>query len=170
MADTKEIIVTLKVEGTDTEKEPSVDVGSPESDKTDSTAKATYKTMAVQAANIVIGEAVAWADYLWEKELILNDDYVGQREKRIALQYLNKSISYATAIASGAAMGSAAGPVGAVIGAVIAGIGVAAGTIRENQQAMDQQQIMINQMNAQLNFTRQRAGWSLEAASIGEDL
>ena len=172
MADRKDIVVTLRLESTEAgnKKEPQVDVGSPDDNKGDSTAKAVFKAVGVQALNVAVSEVVAWADYYWERELILNDDYIGQREKRIAMQCINKAKGFLTSTASGLAMGSVAGPIGAAVGAAIGAATSIAGTLREDLQGKDQQEIMLKQMNAQLSFTRQRAGWSLEAASIGEDL
>lgn len=137
----------------------------------DSGAKAAAWALTSQALNVAANEVIAWAEYYWNRELTLNDDYIGQRNKQIAITQINRGISYAgqvfSATASGAAVG---GPVGAIIGALI-GTGTAIASIaRSNAQSKMDQDIKLNQWNAQLDFTRSRVGYSTKAASIGEDL
>lgn len=175
MADTREVKIVLETRGgTESSETERVD--------TQASAAATSKnessSSGKQAAKVLIGtliseaanEAVAWAAYEVNKEFTLNDDYIGQRNLQIATQAVNWGISSATTIASTTMMGATFGPIGAAVGALVGTGMVAARTIRENVQAMEQQDIMLNQMQAQLDYTRQRSGWSLKAASIGEDL
>ena len=71
-------------------------------------------------------------------------------------------------------MAAAGASVGGGWGAVV-GIALGIGSTLVNWgssivKGMDQQHIQLRQLDASLDFTRSRAGWSLQAASIGEDL
>ena len=91
MADSRSIVITLKLdkssgsEDTDISSKTSTKSSSSSSDK-DSTAKAIATFAAVQIVQEVAQEAVAWGEYYWNKELILNDDILGKEIK--ALQFL----------------------------------------------------------------------------------
>lgn len=172
-SDYREIVVTIKLDQSAKETtDASVGNVKEESVEKNTTSKegAAYKALAIQAGQVAINEALAWANYSIDKQYTLNDDYVGQRNKNIALAQINKGISAISTIGSFALLGSAAGPVGAVIGGAVGTLVAGAGIIRENIQGEQNQQIALNQMEAQLEFTRKRAGWSTQAASIGEDL
>lgn len=136
-----------------------------------STSNALAAFAAKQLVVSVINEATAWGMYEWDKNLALNDDYIGQRTKRIAVEQISKAAGMAGTVfnmaASGAMIG---GPWGAVIGAALGVTQVASSTIRENLIGQEQQNISLAQMEASLNYTRRRVGWSSVAASIGEDL
>lgn len=171
--DNRSIVITLKLdEGQNRENQnPTNTASTQQSSDKNSSAKAVASFAVVQAAQLVTNEAVTWAEYYWNKELILNDDYIGQRNKNIALLQISRATNAVTTIGSTAATGAAVGGVaGAIVGAVIGTVTAAAGIVRSNVQGQDQQNIMLRQMDAQLQFTRSRAGWSLQAASIGEDL
>lgn len=167
------ITITLKLDGSgddDNNTENQTNTATKKDDK-DGTAKAIASFAVVQSLQVVASEAVAWAEYYWNRELTLNDDYVGQRNKNIAISQINKGISVVSKIGTMAATGAmVGGPWGAVIGAVVGAGASALEMARTTKQTMEQQDIAIRQMDAQLSYTRQRAGWSLEAASIGEDL
>lgn len=172
MADNRSIVITLKLDDNDdetVEKETKLEKTSSENDKS-KTAKATFTALAFQASELVTSEIVNWAEYYWNRELTLEDDYVGQRNKTIALTQINRAVSAVTTIGTFTAMGAKAGPIGAAVGALLGVATVGAGIVRSNIQGQDQQNIMLRQMDAQLGYTRSRAGWSLQAASIGEDL
>lgn len=173
-ADNRSIVITLKLQNeetsdTDISNQTNTSGAESKSDK-NKTAKAAYAAMAIQAGQTALNEVTAWAEYYWNRELTLNDDYVGQRNKQIALTQINRGISAISTIGSFTALGAQAGPIGAAIGAVVGTVVASASIIRSNVQGKDQQDIAIRQMEAQLDFTRSRAGWSLQAASIGEDL
>jgi len=174
MADNRAITITLKLESEkeDLDAQKSVNTSSTAAkEDNDSTAKAIAAFAVSQAAQTVASEVVAWAEYEWNKELTLNDDYIGQREKNIALAQINRGISVVSGIASATASGAAVGGwIGAIIGFAIGTGTQIAGIARSNIQGQEQQSIHIRQMDAQLDFTRSRAGWSTEAASIGENL
>lgn len=171
-ADNRSVVITLRLEQTsdaDVGNQVDTESVSQKNDK-DSSGKAAYKAMAMQALNVALSEVTSWAEYYWNRELALDDDYIGQRNKRVILTQISRASSAAATVGSFALIGSAAGPAGAVIGALLGTAVAASGIARSNIQGKDQQDIQIRQMNAQLQFTRSRAGWSLQAASIGEDL
>lgn len=177
MADNRSVTITLKTvqsggqeEQINTAKQTSISTESQENDS-NSSAKALATFAAVQVLSNAVNEAVAWGEYYWNRELTLNDDYIGQRNKRIAATQINRVISAASNITSATASGAAiGGPIGAAIGFLIGAGTQIAGIIRSNVQGQDQQNIVLRQMDAQLQFTRSRVGWSTQAASIGEDL
>lgn len=172
MADNRSIVITLKLDsGQEEQKNPTnTEVTKANTDK-DSTAKAVASFAVTQSIQIIANEVVAWAEYQWNRELTLNDDYVGQREKNIAIMQINRGINAVSTVGSMAATGaSIGGAAGAIVGLVIGTANSVAGIVRSNVQGQDQQNIAIRQMDAQLEFTRSRAGWSTQCASIGEDL
>lgn len=176
MADTKEILVRLKVDETSNEEADvsnQVNTSNESATKNDkskgSKALATY--LVTQSLSMVTSEVVSWAEYYWNRTLTLTDDYVGQREKNIAMTQINRAISFASTIGSTAATGALfGGPWGAVAGAIVGAISGTVSIVRSDIQGKDQQDIAIRQANAQLDFTRARAGWSTSAASIGDNL
>lgn len=172
-ADNRSIEITLKLDegqGTEQQNPTNTEATKQSSDK-DSTAKAVAAFAITQSVQLVANESVAWAEYYWNRELTLNDDYIGQRNKNIAMTQINRATGAISTIGSMTATGAAVGGwIGAIIGAVLGTVTAATGIVRSNIQGQDQQDIYLRQTNAQLDFTRSRAGWSLQAASIGEDL
>ena len=106
--------------------------------------------------------AINEARYEINKNFALRDDYVGQRDLNITLGVVSKVYSVGTAVVSGAIIG---GPIGA--GIALAGSLVAEGV--QVYQNLDQQNIKIAQLNAQLDYNRVRAGYSLTAGSVGDN-
>lgn len=173
--DTRSITITLKLDKG--EQEPNVNNqtqtqgGSASSEDKDSGSKGVAMYMGIQAAQIVTSELLAWGDYYWNRELMLTDDYIAQRNKSIATTHINRTISYVSTIGTMAATGAQMGGwVGAIIGAAVGTISVGSSIFRSNEQGTQQQNLQLSVMQAQLDFTRSRAGWSTKAASIGEDL
>ena len=119
-----------------------------------------------QLKNIVVGEA----KYEINRYFQLNDDYFGQQNMNIALNVMNKVVDVGSSIYTGAQLGySVGGVAGAVVGAIV-GAGVSAvSTLMEVDRNYNRQTITLNKMDAQLQFNRQRAGYSLTAGSIGEN-
>lgn len=171
-ADNRSVVITLKLEDEDSGSSNPTDTSSSKS-KNDKNgkAKAIAAFAVAQTSELVAREAISWGEYYWNKELTLNDDYIGQRNKNIAISQINAGVSALSTVGSMTATGAMVGGwVGAIVGAVVGTVTAAAGIIRSNVQGREQQDIQIRQMNAQLDFTRSRAGWSLNAGSIGEDL
>lgn len=123
---------------------------------------ATAAVIAVQAAEKVAKEIIDYADYMFQRHMKLNDDYIGQRNYTAVKNIVGRAGSVVTAIGSGFATG---GPAGAVIAGLIsvAAIGV---DITQNYQ---QQTDNIQKMELNLSFNRMRSGYSLTSGSIGED-
>ena len=175
MADTRSIVITLKLDnGSSSSTNPSetTDTSTVESEMDKNNAlKSMAWALSVRAVEAAANEVIAWAEYEWDKQLSLTDDYVGQRWKRIATTQISRGISAISSIGSMTAWGaSVAGPAGAAIGATLGTAISIASIARSNIQGKEQQDIHIRQMEAQLGFTRSRAGWSTQVGSIGEDL
>ena len=172
-ADTRSVVITLRLDSgneSDISEQTNTTKVSNDTDK-NGAAKAVAVWAVSNTVQMASSEVVNWTEYFTNKTLVLKDDYIGQRNKNIATTQVNRAISAVSTIgsmtASGAAMG---GWIGAVIGAVVGTTSVVFGSVRSNLQGQQQQDILIKQMDAQLGFTRSRAGWSVTAASIGEDL
>ena len=101
-------------------------------------------------------------DYAINRHFNLTDDYIGQRTYNIAKSIIGKGKDFATSIAAGFAVG---GPVGAAVSAAFSVVS----TGIEVWKNYDQQNIMLKQMDTQLEYSRQRAGFSLTSGSIGEN-
>lgn len=172
MADERKIVIVLKSEDIASSNSVGEENKEPENlPKQASDKKAIAAFAAKEMTSAVVSEVLNWANYEWDKSLNLNDDYIGQRQKTIALQLINKGASFASTIFSATAYGAMIGQgAGAVVGAVLGTVQATSSVIRENIQAREQEEIQLRQMEAQLSYTRQRAGWSTQAGSIGEDL
>ena len=175
MQDNRSIVITLKIDGgekneANTANQTNTSQTKNSTDK-DSTAKVIAIWAAKELAETAAREAISWGEYFWNRELVLNDDYIGQRNKNLALTQINRGIGVVSSVASSTIQGAVAGGwIGAIVGFAIGTATQAANIVRSNLQGQLQQDIQIAQMDAQLNFTRSRAGWSTQAASIGEDL
>lgn len=121
-----------------------------------------YSAVAHQAFNYAKEMVISSAEYFIERSFQLTDDYEGQRDFNIAKGFLKRGIAIGGAIVSGAVMG---GP----IGAVVAGVGSIGMDVINTAQGIDKQNIAIAQLNEQLSYTRQRAGYSLTSGSIGDN-
>lgn len=95
------------------------------------------------------------------RHLALTDDYIGERQLNAGLTVINRTISSASIVA----FGSSLGPVGIALGVAVA----ASSLIFDVVKNYDQQNILIRQMDKQLEFQRQRVGYSLTSGSIGEN-
>ena len=126
------------------------------------TKEATAATFAVNSAKAAAKEVVNFADYMFQRHMKLNDDYIGQRNYTAAKNIVGRIGSVGTAIASGFAT---AGPVGAVIAGALSvaaiGVDIAENYIQQNDN--------IQKMELNLSFNRMRSGYSLTSGSIGED-
>ncbi len=166
MSDTRSIDVTLYVGEKKADDNPrlprartqDVAEGSNNSNLSSATAVLLH-----EAYNYAKQEITQIASYEINKYFNLNDDYIGQRNLAVAKNIISKGSSMGTAIASGFALGG-------VVGGAIAIIGTTASLGIEIAQNYDQESIKIRQMNAQLAYSRQRAGYSLVSNSVGENL
>lgn len=103
------------------------------------------------------------AEYEIDKYFDTKNDYVAKRNLSEALTYINMASSIATATYVGFKTG---GPVGAAIGAGL----VLSHQALNASLALERQRIAIERNDAQLAFSRDRAGFSLTAGSRGENL
>ena len=184
--DTKEIKIVLETRDGDSEGGSGSSAASGSSDRADVKASKDASQsskgstdirqtagwiLASQAVKMAVDEGMAWVVYEVNKNFALDDNYIAQRQMSIASQAINWGVSSASTIVSSTASGAlVGGPVGAIVGAALGTTKVVASTVRQNVIAQEQQDIMLRKMQAQLDFTRNRAGWSTQAASIGEDL
>lgn len=102
------------------------------------------------------------AKYQINKYFTTRDDYVGQRNVNVAMSMANMAIGFGSSIVTGFMVG---GPVGAVIGGIASAVSTAVGVYN----TLDAQNLKVDQMNAQLAFTRQRSGYSLTSGSVGDN-
>lgn len=108
------------------------------------------------------GEISEMAMYGINRHLTLTDNYVAERYLTNSLNVITRTISFGGAVLAGFKVGGVAG---AVIGAVISGVSTTFDIVKN----FDQQNIHIRQMDKQLEYQRQRAGYSLTSGSIGEN-
>ena len=177
--DIREIRITIKGDGKGEEDASDVadSAGSSESSGTkggassSSLSKMAWGAFAARTVADIGAEMIAWADYEIDKSFSLKDDYIGQRRMALAEFQIQGAVAGIQKVAGYSIQGAiAGGPIGALFGAMV-GVAMRAQQVdRSNKQGNEQQNINIAQMNVQLQYTRRRAGWSLNAASIGEDL
>lgn len=110
------------------------------------------------AKNVLLSEAL----YESEKYFNLTDNVQGKRNLNIARQNVERVWGIAQDTIVGAKAG---GVVGAIIGF---GVGLTELGVKI-YQGYDQQSIKIRQMEEQLDYTRQRMGYSLTVGSNGEN-
>lgn len=170
MADTRGIDINLyvtdKTNGDGDDNAPILPKPTPKE-----TSKGSDKSNLTSATTILLHEAYNYAkqeitqiaSYEVSKYFNLKDDYIGQRNLSIAKNIISKGASIGTAIASGFATGG-------IIGGAVAIVGTTASLGIEIAQNYDQENIRLRQMNAQLEYSRQRAGYSLTSGSVGENL
>lgn len=115
-----------------------------------------------QVASELRSQLSEMAIYGINRHLELTDNYMGQRYLKAGLDVIGRSMSFGKAVYAGAKTG---GVVGAILGAVFS-IGDMTFDIVKNY---DQQNILLKQMDKQLQYQRQRAGYSLTSGSIGEN-
>ena len=114
---------------------------------------------AKKAATMALQEA----DYRISRSFYLKDDYIGQRNYQIAKSEALAVIGYLGVIGANIAHGNFAG---AAIYAVTAPIS----NIISYSHKIEEQNLTIKRMEATLDFSRQRAGYSLTSGSVGENL
>ena len=140
---------------------PDINVAQPEADSpSDKVSSLVNKVVLKSTAKRVAQDIYNMAIYHYEKEWALNDDYQSQRNCTVALNIISKSTSIATNAYIGLSVG---GPIG--LGLAVVASGVELGF--EIYKNLDQQNIKIKQLDAQLEYTRVRAGYSTTDESIG---
>lgn len=119
--------------------------------------------------NYVIGQAkkvgqtlLSEALYEVNKYFDLTDNVEGKRNLNIAMGLVHRGTNVLGSTFLGAEIGGVPGAL----------VGFASGVINEAiniYQGYDQQNIQLRQLNTQLEYTRERAGYSLTSGSIGEN-
>lgn len=127
-----------------------------------SLANHAINALVISTAKKVVGIALNEALYEVNKYFTLTDNVEAKRDLNIALGLIRRSGRLAKTTLAGAIQG---GIPGAVIGF---GLGFA-GEVVSVYQGYDQQNIQIRQLETQLEYTRERAGYSLTSGSIGEN-
>lgn len=141
--------------------EPDANIAHPEEDSpSDKVSSIVNKVVLKSVAKQSVQDIYNMAIYHFEKEWSLTDDYQSQRNCTIALNVISKSISVATNAFIGLSVGGVAGLAVSVVAS-----GVDLGF--EIYKNLDQQNIKIKQMDAQLEYTRVRSGYSITDESIG---
>ena len=168
MAETRKITIEI----IDSEAKPKTEIQNKQEKNNTSDDKSSKKSTALNNAGTMIvinqaykqlrGSIISNADYLINRHFNLTDDYIGQRNYNITKNIISKVRGTALGVVAGFTTG---GPVGAAITAAMS-IGLTAIDIAKN---FDEQNIMLRQMDAQLEYTRQRAGYSLTSGSVGEN-
>lgn len=163
MADLRQVEVVFKV-GAASDEKPSEKIKQGKKNKVqEQKSSEWYENIYVnQARQYVKADINRIATYEINKWFTLNDDYIGQRNVNAALNVISKAKSIYTTVAAGVVVGGAVGGIIAAVGSLLTlGIDIA--------QNYDRQNIQIKQMDAQLQYQRQRAGYSLTSGRIGED-
>lgn len=181
MADTREIVVTIRNAGGDTSSQNVA--GSPGKPDESATGQAPKQadqtvpdeararqqamiTVAVQlgekALKQVANMVVQNTDFLIERSYYLKDDYIGQRRYNEAKSVVSGLASDAMSIAAW----SQFGPAGLAIGTAL----TVGSRIIDFAKNADAQNLKLKQMDATLQFGRQRAGFSLSGGSVGDNL
>lgn len=127
----------------------------------DSDTKTALKTSLIQhAGERIKGVVVDEFHYQLDKYYYLNDNYLGQQSKNIATNMISRGVSVGKSVAGGFVVG---GPAGAAVMAVVEGIKLG----QDIYHNYEKQRIKLKQMDEQLSFNRERAGFSLTAGVTG---
>lgn len=166
MAEGKEIVI--KIVGEEATENKKID---PTGEKVKKTSEkstddifdtATMSYVKAKIANTLKGVVISEAKYQLNKYYTLTDDYLGQQNMNIALNVGSKLLGTAIAVKAGASVAGIPGAIAALFAS-----GITTGfQIAHNYE---QERIKVAKMNAELQFNRQRAGYSLTAGSIGEN-
>lgn len=176
MADTREITITIKNDtAPNAQPSPSPNpttqggqyqsAGGAET-QASGDAVSYYTMIANQAFRQAAANAVAAADYLFERHFMLTDNYKGAEGYNNAKRMISWGVQSAFTIIGRTLQGAKYGPVGAVVGFAVGTIEVGANAIISQWKAIDEQNIAIAQASEQVNFGRQMVGWSLSGGSI----
>lgn len=170
MAEESEVVIRIKNEQVtnanvgDNQKIDSSDVtGSKKTEAANSSVKSAFVLSQIQkSAKSLANIGVGVVQYRINRYLTLTDNYLAQQDMDIALNNISMAAGVAMNIVGGAMVG---GPWAAAAVAVVEATKIGFNIFRN----FDQQQLMLTAMNAQLDFSRERAGYSLTSGSKGTD-
>lgn len=184
MADTREVVVTIRSQSLGGNQAPagspgsnnavqgpqSPEVGEGNSVSTEAEAKQqAVTTVAVQLAEKALQEVVNLAlgeiDYRIQRSFYLKDNYIGQRNYQIAKAQVNSLVSWGVTVGT---MIYTMGPIGLATAAIYTSA-KAIHNMLNYAHTIEEQDITRLQLDANLQFNRTRAGYSLTAGSIGEN-
>lgn len=173
MRETRSITITILNQGTSPQPSPTPSSPEEKNEKTKESTKSNAQHLASwlvhQALNEAKTQILTAVDYEFTRYYSTHDDYIGQRNYEVAKTFVGMAVSVGTSIYAGAKVGASAGPIGAVVGAAAGATFSGVSMALQYSRAMESQQLRVDQMNAQLSYTRQRSGYSLTSGSIGED-
>lgn len=182
MPETREILITIK-NPTQQAKEPAGSPGSTQAanaeplppSESESNPVST-KAMDDNAAMAAVGVALNWntakkaatmalqeVDYRIARSFYLKDDYIGQRNYQVAKAEILAVLGYAGVIGANIRHGNYAGAITYAIAAPVS-------NLLSYSHKIEEQNLTIKRMEATLDFSRQRAGYSLTSGSVGENL
>ena len=164
-----EIVDKDKKEGGNNKTATNTKTGDTRSEQEDDDVLIISSALAYKAFKNTVSQVKTIATYEIDKSFTLSDDFESKRDFHIALSILEKAGNVATSTFAGAMLGSGGGPVGTIVGAVVGFVGGVGNEVTSVYKAYNQQDITMKQRNEQLKYTRQRAGFSLESGSIGEN-
>lgn len=116
-----------------------------------------------QAFNQVKGIVKNVATYSINKHFTLKENYLMQQALDNTINTISRVGSFALTMVGGAKLGSAGGPWGAIIGGTIASVGWGINEGFNIYKKLDQSQMALNQTNAEIVFSRTRAGLTNES-------
>ena len=168
MAEESEVVIRIKNEQitnanvSDNQKIDSSDViGSKKTEVANSSVKSAFVMSQIQKAGKSLASmGVDMVMYRVNRNLTLTDNYLAQQDMTIALNIISTASGAAMSIVGGAMV---AGPWGAAIAAVVETTRIGINIFKN----YDQEYLQIKAMDAQLDFSRQRAGYALTAGSRG---
>lgn len=168
MADTREIVITIKKEETKLPSPTEKALGDDKKEETPTGVTSAMNILANQVYQRMKASVITEAKYQVNRYFSTRDDYIGQRNAQNALTAISHGMALGASVLAGMKVGLVGGAVGmgvgALVGASIYGVSSAVGIYN----TLDQQALNVSQRNATLQFSRERAGWSLTSGSIGE--
>lgn len=166
MAEIREVVIKIKGEEGEKKVTPETNKKTKKVDTFEAVSSIIYN----QAFEHLKSEFINELNYEMNKQFVLNDDYVSQRKVTALKNITSRALSIGTSIVSGAKAGSMVLPgVGTAVGAITMAVVSAINLGVDIYQNYDQANIGLRQRNAQLDFTRERAGYSLTSGSVGEN-
>ena len=142
-----------------------------EKKKKDSLLETTLSVIVMKKAlNMVKKISVDEVKYQLNRYYMFTDNYLGQQDTQFALQSIGEvtsfGLSMGVAIKAGLKYGGASG---AVALASLVAVGEGLSKFIENNRKINEEKLNLRKMDTELEFNRQRAGFSLTAGSIGEN-
>lgn len=163
MANNGEIVIRIVGEGEGTnEVQPQPSQPKKKDKNNDLLGTAVMLSVVKRAGEELKQIAISEATYEIGKYMRLTDNYFGQQNLNIAKNIVNRASNIGMSIAGGFVVG---GPFGAIAAAAVSAVNLGV----DIYQNYDQQNIRLRQMDTNLSFNRQRAGYSLTAGSVGEN-